>query len=117
MTVRVHISNQWFDELKSALQKQGGTKTVEGRKDSPTWTKTKRNDVWLLFNDNGDTLLVRVVDVRRYPNLRCMLEQEGLRHVLPGVASIEQGIAVYQQWSSAEELDAYGFLAIELALL
>lgn len=32
-----------------------------------------------------------------------MLENEGLKHVLPGVREVEQGVAVYRKFYSIEQ--------------
>ncbi len=46
---------------------------------------------------------------------RC-LAQEGLDATLPGVARIEEGIAVYRQWYTPEDVSRYGMIAIRIAV-
>jgi ASC-1-like (ASCH) protein len=50
-------------------------------------------------------------------NLQEYLEKEGLHRYLLGVKIIEEGIVIYRQWSTQEELDKYNFMAIEMRII
>lgn len=45
-----------------------------------------------------------------------MLENEGLKHTLPGIAEIDRGREVYYQFYTPEEEKAFGVLAISIRL-
>lgn len=56
---------------------------------------------YLQFEDSGEKL--KVVNLTLYTSFQSMLENEGLKHVLPGVREIEHGAAVYRQFYSIEQ--------------
>lgn len=57
---------------------------------------------YLQFDDSGGK--VKVVNLTSYASFQSMLENEGLKHVLPGVREIEHGVAVYRQfYTQAQE--------------
>jgi len=106
--VEMEVQEPWFGYLVS------GQKKVEGRKNSPKWRDLKPSEKVLLTCGKKSQLFL-ITDVRKYSSIRAYLEQEGLRNCLPGVESIEEGIAVYKQWNTDEELELHRFfLAIEM---
>jgi ASC-1-like (ASCH) protein len=105
-----------------------GRKPVEGRKASPTWVNVCPGEI-LIFRDPDSVgkgrvsriFSVQVTGVTRYEAgpgaLRRYLEGESLARALPGIATLEEGEAVYLQWSSAEEIEKYGMLGIQVKVL
>jgi ASC-1-like (ASCH) protein len=95
-----------------------GTKKVEGKKGTPKWF-TARFDAYIFFRDTafGDIMKVQNLGVNQYSSIREYLEQEGLRHTLPGVSTIEEGIGIYMSepisWT-IPEVKKYGILAFVL---
>ena len=55
----------------------------------------------LQFDDTGEK--VKVVNLTLYSSFQVMFESEGLKHVLPGVREVEQGVAVYRKFYSIEQ--------------
>jgi ASC-1-like (ASCH) protein len=117
----IGIQHKWFRLL------QEGFKTIEGKKGSPKWNNIVEGDR-ILFecedclkekSRNGCCLYskVTVTSVSRYHTVREYLEQEGLSGTLPGVASIEEGIKIYESapisWTK-EEIEKYGVMAIHV---
>ena len=103
----MEVQEPWYSYLVS------GQKKVEGRKNSPKWRDLKSLQQILLTCGEKRQLFL-ITDVREYSSLQEYLEQEGLRNCLPGIKTIEEGISVYRQWSTDEELMHYHFLAIEM---
>jgi len=103
---RVRCLEPWFSHIKE------GRKPVEGRKNTPKYQKVSVGDTISFENELGDVFDAEVTAVRKYPNLESYLEGEGVENALPGIESIEEGIAVYLQWSTLEEIEQYGFLGI-----
>ncbi|CAM6126800.1 unnamed protein product [Calypogeia fissa] len=99
----LHVQEPYFSQLKA------GTKTVEGRCASGAYNKIGAGDS-LLFNQS---LLLKVEDVKRYSTFQQMLEVEGLSVVLPGVASIDEGVQVYRAFYS-EAREQAGVLGIHV---
>lgn len=57
---------------------------------------------------------VRVAGVRRYTNFRQLVLNEGLRNVLPGVATVADGVKVMQGSLPDAEVEEKGVLALVL---
>lgn len=111
-----------------------GTKPVEGRKGSPTWTTLQVGDEMFVTcgipeNEElspadygagaGHWYRARITHIARYlPSgadpLGRMLATETLDRLLPGVTSEEEGRQVYSQWSTEEEISKMGVMAISL---
>jgi ASC-1-like (ASCH) protein len=103
----IDVQSRWFLELRS------GDKTVEGKRDSKTWSGMKVDDL-INFRCEGQYLLLRIVDLRRYKTLKRYLTIEGLGRTLPGVLTLEEGIALYHEFWTEEEIKRDGILAIEV---
>lgn len=58
-----------------------------------------------------------VVYVYVYPTFRDILTQEGLRRILPGLTSIEDGVKVYEKFYPIEEQVKNGIIGLELVKL
>lgn len=90
-----------------------GKKTVEGRLCKGKFSQLQVSDV-LQFQDTGECL--EIIALTHYPSFKAMLENEGLKHTLPGIAEIDCGREVYYQFYTPEEEKAFGVLAISIRL-
>ncbi len=106
----LHCQEPWFSFIQS------GKKIVEGRKNLPKFAQWKPGDI-LDFYCDGKSFRTRIIDMRRYKTLEYYLTTETLECVMPGVKTLEEGVAVYLQWSTRIEIEKYGFLAIEIQVL
>jgi ASC-1-like (ASCH) protein/shikimate kinase len=110
-----------------------GEKPVEGRKISPTWSKVHKGDELIIGcgvdpalidtaphgHGDGHVFTARVTGIHLY--LPCLgdplgryLEEETLARALPNVQSLDEGRAVYLQWSSQTDIDRLGMMGIQL---
>jgi ASC-1-like (ASCH) protein len=110
----MEVCEPWLSLLRS------GRKTVEGRKGTPRWSRLAVGDVLQVCGPEPGAPCFPVVlrAVRRYegPNaLEAYLRSE-LDAALPGVATVEEGAAVYLQWSTQEEIERHGMLALEVGV-
>jgi len=96
----------WFSFIKS------GIKPVEGRKNSPKYQGIQVGDVIEFTNENGESFKAKIVEIRKYPSLVAYLEDTTIEKALPGVASLDDAIKIYHQWSTHEEIELHGFLGI-----
>lgn len=121
-TISMHVSEPWFSYIRS------GDKKVEGKKVSEKWSSLKIGDTIKMWNTDNDYFLVEIVDIRYYlPTyskenegiylLKKYLINEGLNAVLPSIKTVEEGVKVYLQYSTVEEISKYGMMAIEVKLL
>eukprot|EP01105_Mastigella_eilhardi_P023786 TRINITY_DN6051_c0_g1_i1.p2 TRINITY_DN6051_c0_g1~~TRINITY_DN6051_c0_g1_i1.p2 ORF type:complete len:125 (-),score=40.54 TRINITY_DN6051_c0_g1_i1:65-439(-) len=102
----------WFSLLRD------GRKTVEGRLNAGDCATLRPGDRvrFARAPDGGEAFTASVDGTRAYPSFSSMLCAEGLQCVLPGVASVEEGVAVYRQFYSEEQERQHGVLAIRLHL-
>ncbi|KAG6554005.1 hypothetical protein Mapa_004922 [Marchantia paleacea] len=101
---RMHCQEPYFSQLKD------GIKTVEGRCASGDYSKIQVGD-FLLVNQS---LILTVQDVKRYSTFEEMLEIEGLSSVLPGVATIIEGVQVYRKFYSEVREKEAGVVGIHV---
>jgi len=109
-TWQIDVQARWFKEL------QTGNKTIEGKRDSRTWSGMKVGDR-IVFESDGKTFEMYVFAIRRYKTLLRYLAIEGLGRTLPGVLTIEEGVAQYLEYWTEEEIRRDGILAIEVDFL
>lgn len=100
-----------------------GSKTVEGRKNSPTWSPVLPGHLLRIIKTEEPSrfFYARVLAVRVYEGpdpLLAYLLAEGLTRILPGIAqTLSQAIFLYQGWLGAAEIDRLGMRALELQRL
>lgn len=104
-TFNIHCDDPWFSLI------QAGTKPVEGRKKTHSYTKIKAGDQ-IKFSNGKDSFLADVTEIRDYPSIEKYLEDVTIEKALPGVKSLEEALAIYYEWSSEEKIRQYGFLGI-----
>eukprot|EP00850_Spirogloea_muscicola_P003692 SM000015S01192 [mRNA] locus=s15:358444:361556:- [translate_table: standard] len=85
-----------------------GKKVVEGRCNVRGYANLEAGQLLLV----NDSLVLLVEGVRKYPTFRSMLAEEGLSRVLPGTASLEDGVQVYRKFYSEEQEAEAGVVAI-----
>jgi ASC-1-like (ASCH) protein len=108
--MRVSINQPYFDLIRKGL------KTIEGRLRKGIFASFKKGDVveWV-YKDS--VVRTKITNVYKYPSFKTMLKMEGLKHVLPGVNSLTDGVGVYRQWYSEDDEKKYGVVAIEVRVL
>ena len=114
----MEVSGQLFDRIRD------GTKKVEGRKDSPTWSKIQEGSLLYITRTENiyEGFLARVTRVTLYKGtdpLLAYLSGEGVVNVLPGVAdTISRGILFYTPLlGGIDEIEKYGMKAIQLEIM
>ena len=103
----IFVSEPWFGYIKS------GEKTIEGRKNKGDFKKMQPGDIvkWIC---SDDSILTEITGKRSYKTFKEYLETEGLNKCLPGVETIEAGVAIYHKYYTLEDEAEYGALAIEI---
>lgn len=107
----------WFSFIKK------GIKTVEGRKGIDRWKKIKVGDT-IVFTDGSDNNKfnaavtgINVYEGKGTDSLKNYLETETLARALPSIKTMDDGMKVYMQWSTPEQLEKYGMLGIQVKLI
>lgn len=99
----MNVKEPWYGLI------QEGKKTVEGRLLDDKRKKYKKGD-YIKFNNQGWIFQIKKLTV--YKTFKDMLISEGLSNVLPNVASLEDGIAVYKKYYNKEDEERLGVVAI-----
>ena len=95
-------------------------KTIEGRKNSPTYQAYKAGDYLNLINSDNRTLMTLITKINKYSDVEEYLKTETLKKALPCVKTISEGVKMYNKWTTPEEREmlrkkyGYGFLAIHI---
>lgn len=109
---KIICSQPWHRKLET------GEKPVEGRKGTPTFAGIVASDTIIFIDETGHEFRATVTGITEYKghadNLRAFLETEILARALPGTRTIEEGMKVYYQWSTPDEIARHGFLGIQV---
>ncbi|HPE84826.1 MAG: ASCH domain-containing protein [Chlamydiia bacterium] len=94
-----------------------GLKTVEGRINDGKAKKIRLHD-YIQFNSSDHPsaqLVCQVLAVHYYPTFKEMLINLGVEHCLPGIASLDEGVAIYHSFPGyAEREKISGVVAFSL---
>ncbi len=124
--VEIGVSEPWFRALRD------GAKTVEGRLHKGKFAALRPGTVLVVTRSSAGAAQARsasppssssartrpfvavVTRVLRYASFAEYLCQEGLARTLPGVKSLEDGVAVYRAFYSAEDEEQHGVAAVHV---
>jgi len=98
-----------------------GVKTVEGRKNSPSYHSYRVGDI-LIFEHKKRQVQTIITAIKKYVTLEDYLEAESFDKVLPcaHIKSFADAVNQYNQWSRQSDREAlaktygYGFLGIHV---
>lgn len=105
----IEVQLPWFQHLVL------GAKTVEGRKATPKWTSLQIGEhvIFTCLQQRCEFVITRLIV---YKSCEEYLQQEGIQKCLPGISIIEEGLKIYGQWYTQDELER-SFLAIGVKLI
>jgi ASC-1-like (ASCH) protein len=107
-----HRAEPFFTQMKK------GEKSIEGRLNKSWRKKVKTGDyITINNNDETDSFESEVIAVRRYRSFYELLVNEKLYKLLPGVKSIDEGLAIYRNFYTIEQEEQFGVVAIEVKVL
>lgn len=94
-----------------------GKKTIEGRVGTSYYTKIISGDV-VCFHNRTKKIWCEIIRTRLYPTFKDMLENEGLKNMLPQANSIEEGVQIYRRFPSFVDKERiFGAYAIEVKFI
>ena len=109
-----NVGEPWFTLISLGLKK------VEGRLNIGSFSQMEAGNIveWT-NNDFGSQrqAITRIKRKAQYATFREYLEKECLVNCLPGIKSLDTGVAVYHKYYSPAEEVASGVVAIELEVL
>ena len=106
----IKIDEKWFYLIQS------GKKTVEGRLNRGVYKELKQGNYIRFVCNGGATCDATIVDIRHYKSFEEYLVNETLNNTLPSVETFEQGLAIYHQFYTREDVAKFGVLAIEIKI-
>lgn len=107
----INVQDPWFSHIAAKR------KSIEGRLNKGTFAGLTKGQALNIKGPDGRTVRAVVRRIRRYDSFAAYLSQEGLRKTLPGVATIDEGVAVYRRFYTEEAERQHGVLAIRLKVL
>lgn len=111
MKHRISVSEPYFTLIDRKL------KTVEGRLNKGKFKDLKKEDIVTWYHEQDDKVRecdTVITNIRHYKSFEEYLKRETLKKTLPGIPSIECGVAVYRQFYNKNKENEFGILAIEL---
>jgi len=114
MNYNLNLNDRPFKAIKDGIKK------IEGRtprdESDRRYTEMKSGDVITFTNNVTDeVMMVEILRIQHYPNVRLMLETEGTRNVLSSGLDVEGGIKSYNNIDGYEErIKKFGIYGIEI---
>ena len=111
--LNLSLQKKYFDAIKA------GIKTAEGRPNSAKFNDLYPGDqISFTCVITNEIIVCFVQAVNLYPSFYEMLQAQGLSNMLPGITTIEGGIAVYEGFPGYKEkvLKGGGVIAIEIKI-
>lgn len=107
VTWKSNLKKEHFDNIKF------GKKTSEGRLNVGKWKQMKVGH-YIEFENNGEKIMNKIKDIKKYNSFKEMLEGETIEKTLPG-RTIENGLNdIYYKYYKPEDEKKYGVIAIQL---
>ena len=116
----IHMKNPtehlMFDYIKN------GTKTVIGKILNETFGTYISGDK-IKFICKNEEIMTLITDIKRYENVENYLRKETLKNTLPHTRTVKEGIDIYKNMVSFEEIDElcsklyFGFLGIHILVI
>jgi ASC-1-like (ASCH) protein len=108
MERKISIDSRWYDQIK--LKR----KTVEGRLNKGQFKELKQNDIVYWVTKDQPPLKTIIKRITVYKSFMRYIVNEGLRHTLPSVTRLRDGLEVYYTYYTKEQEQEFGVLAIEV---
>lgn len=107
------VDKKYFDAILA------GTKTAEGRINSPKFKELKAGmSIGFTCADNySKKITCTIVAVNTYPDFKTMLKKEGLGSMLPGIKDLDIGVSIYEGFHGYKQaVKKDGAVAIRIKL-
>lgn len=100
ITYTKNLSEPWYTLIKMKI------KTVEGRLNKGDFSNMKVGDC-IIFKNNEfgfeRQFKIKIKKITNYPNFQTYLEKEKLKHCLPGIDNMKDGINVYYRYYTKQD--------------
>ena len=97
--LNLSLKKTYFDAIKTGL------KTVEGRVNSSKFNSLRPGlEISFSCEATHEILFCTLEAIHIYQDFRSMLLAEGIENMLPGINSLEVGVALYESFPGYKEL-------------
>jgi ASC-1-like (ASCH) protein len=112
-TLQLSLRHEYFDAIKS------GIKTVEGRLNAYKFKGLQPGmNISFISVQTDEVIICLVQAINTYSNFEDMLRNEGINNMLPGIAIIEKGVAIYQGFPGYKDgVHKNGAIAIKFKVI
>jgi ASC-1-like (ASCH) protein len=75
--------------------------------------------IFSLSGESSDSNPIKTIitDITNHKSFEDMISQHGLLNVLPGIETIQKGVAIYRQFYSPEKETEFGVVGIHIKLI
>ncbi len=122
--MEVNVSQPWLGHILK------GRKTIEGRLNKGKFADLRVGSIVIFSgplssrtsatrtpaNSSSNRKVAVITRIDKYSTFQEYLSQSGLDRTLPGVATIDDGVAIYRQFYTPDMEKQYGILAIHFLL-
>lgn len=110
--LKLLVQQHYFDAIKS------GQKTVEGRLNKPRYNDLVIGMQLQFEGLEKEVVTCVIMGINRYPDFASMLAAEGVEAMLPGVASLQEGVKLYESFPGyKQDVQQVGALAIRIRVI
>lgn len=110
MEYKKNLSEPWFTLIKIGIKK------YEGRLRKGDFEKINKGD-FIIFNSGKRSFKAKVTEIKYYSVFKKFISDKGLKKCLPGIDSVKEGVEVYEQFYSKEDIKKYGVVSIRMKVL
>lgn len=107
--LNLDVQQQYFDAIKI------GVKTIEGRLAKDKYRLlTVGSTLSISNNDHSESVEKKIVSLRIYKNFRDAFEKEDYCRAVPDAKSVDDAVAVYEQFYSIKKQHEFSVIFIEI---
>ncbi len=106
----MNVQEPWASAIASGLKKYEGRPNI-----GKIRTMNVGDTIRFTGLKSGESFTKKIIGKHDFSTFHEMIEQCGLRHILPGIKTIKKGVEIYHSFPEYPKKEAlYGVVAIEL---
>lgn len=109
------MTHTWISDERWFQHLQRGTKNIEARLTTKVKDVQIGDEIKFVSKKNHTTR--EVESMQFYPSMQLLFACEGMETVLPGVKTMDEGIAVFRKWYDLKTEKRVGVVAVRLKSL
>jgi ASC-1-like (ASCH) protein len=104
----INVAPRYFQQIRDGL------KTVEGRIAKEKFCALQAGQT-LTFCCEDDKLLTRIIEIKKFPTFKHLLEHYGLKTCLPDLNCLEEGVKIYHSFPNYKQQESeLGVIGIQI---